>query len=496
VKRHGIVGWVFVLFSLAAFAFSQAEQNIVRVVLESAPPHLDNHISTARLTTTVTDPINVFLVTQNEKLEIVPYLAKSWEQPDPTTLRFFLHEGVKFHNGRELVADDVKKSIERVQNPDTASPLRSDFAVVKTINVIDDYTVELILERPFAPLFTQLARLAIMPMEEVEAKGSLRTEPVGAGPYRFVEWKQDQEIVLEKFEDFTLGEVQNNGVIFKFYPEYAAGLAALTSGDADLHLWVKPTDIPRLQSDPTMTLIPNALNGSYYIAFNLLREPWGDAKLREAVLYGVDRNIIAQIAFGGFAEPAYSPVSTSDFYFDESLVITQDLERAKTLASEVGWMGEATLVAPNTPVEAPMAEIVQNQLQALGLNIRLEILDVPAYIDRVFVNKDFDLTVVGDSSFGDPDYLLRQYFIPDGESNVMGYDNPEIAALIEEAATLSDPAERKAIYDQIYPVIQKDAPLVYLVQEVRHGAMRQPLTGVVFKPNNTYVFDQATFGSE
>jgi peptide/nickel transport system substrate-binding protein len=139
------------------------------VVLESAPPHLDNQLTTARLGRTVTDPVNVFLVRHDKEMKLENYLATRWEEVDELTYRFYLHQGVKFHNGRELVAEDVKRSMERILDPDAGSQLRADFVNVASVTPLDNYTVEFKLTVPFAPFVEKLVRLPIIPMEVVEA---------------------------------------------------------------------------------------------------------------------------------------------------------------------------------------------------------------------------------------------------------------------------------------------------------------------------------------
>ena len=170
-----------------------------------------------------------------------------------------------------------------------------------TITVLGDYSIEFKLKSPFAPFVDKLARLPIIPMEVVEEYGDMKQNPVGAGPYKFVEWKQDQEIVLERYDDFFLKDevARNKRLVFRFYPEYTSGVAALERGDADVHLWINVTDLPRLEQNPDIQLLPNYLNNGYYLGFNLEKEPLDDVRLRQAAMIGLDREAIVAVAYGG-----------------------------------------------------------------------------------------------------------------------------------------------------------------------------------------------------
>jgi peptide/nickel transport system substrate-binding protein len=459
----------------------------LRVVIESAPPHLDNQLTLARLGRTVTDPINVFLVKFDAQMNLHPYLATKWEQTDATTWRFTLHQGVKFHNGRELVADDVKKSWQRVMDPAAGSPLRADFATVADVNAVDKYTVEFKLKSPFAPLLAKLAYLAIIPMEVVQKQGDMKKAPMGAGPYKFVEWKQDQQVVLERFDDYFEDKAKTKQLVFKFFPEYTVGMSAVEKGEADVHLWVKVTDIDRLKQSKDVKLMPNNLTGAYFIGFNTTRKPWQDVRLRQATMLGMDRNVIVQVAFGGNGSAQAHPMLAGSFWDDPALALKPDVEKAKALVKEAGFSGEYTLLAPNTPIEGPLGQIVQAQLQTLGMKVKLEVLEVPAYLDRVFTKKDYDLMVIG-HSYADPDDALNKYYYSTGPNNVFGNNSPKFDALLDAGIKETDANKRKQIYLQAMQQLIADAPVVYLAGETRNSAYRSNLSGLVLKPNNTYEF--------
>lgn len=454
------------------------------VMLEDEPPHLDSHTSEARLGRTISDPIHVTLVTYDEDLAIMAYLAKSWEAVDDTTFHFEIHSDVYFHNGRKLIAEDVKKSIQRIQDPTTGSYIRPRIQVIESVEVIDDTNLYINLQRPFAPLLDELTRIVIVPTE-VEDQ---RNNPVGAGPFKFVRWDKDQRVVLERNEDFFIeGLPYLDRLIFRFVPEYSSQISMLETGEADVHLWLSHVDIPRLEAQG-FNLIGRNLQGFYYLAFNLEREPWNNPELREAIALGLDKAAMLQIVEDGYGAPADVTLSRTSPYFDPSLSYERDLEKAQQVLSELDLEIKDTLVVPNTPIEGPLGEVLQQQMRDLGMDIDLVKLEVPTFLERFFTTYDFGIAVCGYTAAGDPDTLLFNYYHSTGGNNVFGYNNPELDYLLEEARATYDFDERKELYVEIYSILLEDIPSIHMFQTSRYMATSDRVNNLIYKPDLTYIF--------
>jgi len=471
-----------------------AETKVV-IGIEGDIPHLDNQLYQATLTRWVSDPINGFLVNYNKNLEIVPELAKRWKFVDPVTFKFWLRKGVKFHNGREVTAEDVKKSIERVKDPKVGSILRLGLEPISSVEVVDRYTGIIHLKEPFAPLLDKLAYVAIIPMEVVEKQGNMKTHPVGCGPFKFKEWKKGSYLELERFEDYwEKGVPKVDEIVFKPILEYSAARAALLSGDIDILLWIKNVDVPTFNRTPHIYTVPNQLLGAYYIGFNTAKAPYNNVKVRQAIKYAVDKEAcLESVSFGYGALPSVfilkgTPYYSKDFEYD------QNIKKAKALMKEAGYPNgfKDTLLTPLTPVEGPLGILVQAQLKKIGIDLKVEKLEVATYVDRVFNKKDFTIMICGDTAGADPDTLLRRYFYSKSPRNIFNYKNLEFDRLLNEAKTTYDFTKRKKLYHHIGMILLKDSPMVMLIQPVRHSALRDYVKGFIARPDLRYLFRYVT----
>jgi len=494
--KRGLAGKVTIVLIGCIIAFglgvtsAYAETKVIAAV-EGDIPHLDNQIYEATLTKWVSDPINGFLVNYNKDLEIVPEVAEKWEFADPVTFKFWLRKGVKFHNGREVIAEDVKKSIERIKDPKTGSIFRLEFEVVTSVEAIDRYTGIIHLEKPFASLLDKLSGLAIIPMEVVEEQGDMKTHPVGCGPFKFKEWKKGFYLELEKFEDYwEEGVPKVDTLIFKPILEYSAARAALMSGDIDILLWAKNVDIPVFNVTPDIETVPNQILGAYYVGFNIENAPYDNVKVRQAIKYAIDKKACLDSVAMGLGVTPYVFILKGTPYYTEDFAYETNIEKAKSLMEEAGYPDgfKDTLVTPLTPVEGPLGILVQAQLKKIGIDLKVEKLEVATYIDRVFNRKDFTIMICGSTAGSDPDILLRRYFHSESPRNILNYKNPEIDRLLDEAATTYDFEKRKELYHRIGKILIEDSSMVMLVQPLRHSAVRDYVKGFISRPDLRYIF--------
>jgi len=482
----------FMSFGLTMGAYAQ---KTLVVGVEGDPPHLDHHLWTALLTVWVTDPINDFLVAYNEEMEIVPRIAEKWEFLDDVTFKFYLRKGVKFHNGREVTAEDVKNSIERILDPTQGSPKRVELEPISSVETIDRYTGIIHLKEPFAPLLDKLTDVAIVPVEVVKAQGDMKTNPVGCGPFKFKEWKKDAYIELEKFEGYwQKGLPKIDRLIFKPLPEYSAARAALLAGDIDILLWAKNFDIPAFKAYPNLYTVGQKLLGAYYIGFNVKQPPYDNPKVRQAIKYAIDKKACVKSAAFGYGNPAYVFILKGTPYYSSEFEYKQDIEKAKSLLVQAGYPDgfKDVLVTPLTPVEGPLGELAQSQLKNIGINLDVQKLEVATYIDRVFNKKDFGIMICGDTATGDPDVLLRRYFYSKSPRNIFNYKNPEVDRLLDKARTTYDFEKRKQLYKEVGKILIEDSPMIMLFQPMRFSACQNYVKGFVFKPNLRYEFKNVT----
>ena len=293
----------------------------------------DPHVTANFLTSVVMRHMFETLVAYGEKLEFVPMLAERWEiTPDYKTYTFYLRKGKLFHNGREMVADDVKYSIDRVKDPKTGNPVRSFFNNVDQIEVIDKYTVRFRMKVGDATLLSSLAYLpavmAIVPREEVEKQGGVMKNPVGTGPFKFAEWKPDRYLLLERFDQYKPQPEPPNGFAGRFtvyldkvkivpLPEESVAVMALINKEIDFLLNIPFKDIEKFKTDYTKRgLVVDEAPGLtwYQILFRCDKPIMRDVKFRKACAYAIDLDLIANTATRGYNEANPSVIALANHY--------------------------------------------------------------------------------------------------------------------------------------------------------------------------------------
>ncbi len=506
LRRWSVVILVLMLAAAVAFAGCAPEEvepvdpdpdedvepdkygGTLRVMIEDEPPHLDGTTSLARLTTTVTEPMHVTLLTYSEELELEGYLATDWEAVDDTQIYFEIEENVLFHNGRELVAEDVKKSVERVQDPEIGSPFAEHLSAIEDVEVIDDYSFYLHLEEAYGPLWEYLTQFPIYPVEE----GDFETEPVGAGPFKFVEWITDHKIVMERHEDFFKEDIPYlDELEFLYVPEYSSQVGMLEAGDADVHLWIEPVDVPRFQADDDFDTIGRDLLGFYYLAFNLEREPWDNQELRQAIQLGIDKQRVMDTVLDGYGTVADVSLAEETPWFSDELTFDRDEEKAREIIEDLDIDFDDTLLVPDTPIEGPMGEVMQQELADLGIDVELRRMEVSTFVDQVLTEGDFGIMICGYTGAGDPDILNYRRFHSEGAANITNYDNPEVDQLLEGARRTYDIDERRDMYIDYYQHMLEDVPVIHVFRTARFMAVNNRVQDIIYKPNLRYEFRHA-----
>jgi peptide/nickel transport system substrate-binding protein len=291
--------FLFVLASLAALmafaapaGFAQSAQKVLTIGVDQEAVGLDPHIVTAFSSFRRIDLLYNRLVRLDDNLAIVPDLAESWDIPNNLTYVFHLRHGVKFHNGREMKADDVKYSLERVLDPKTASPGRSFISSIKSIDVADSYTVRISLTSPLASLLDGLTsnNCSIVPREAVEQNGNLQKVAVGTGPFMLKEWVPDNSMTLVRNPDyFEKGAPLLDTIIFRVIPEQASLLAGVKSGELDMATINEGSIIMQAKGEQGLVVMQKPGINVRTFGFNTTRKPFDDVRVREAVALALDR---------------------------------------------------------------------------------------------------------------------------------------------------------------------------------------------------------------
>lgn len=441
---------------------------ILRAGVQGDPTELDPHLTVLAAAGLVIELVYEGLVDVGPDLVPRPAIAESWDiSPDGLTYTFALRTGVTFHNGRALTADDVVYSIERIRNPETASPSATYTSGITEITARDEATVVVTLGSPDASFLSKLGYwgVAIVPKEEVEKTGDLTQTMVGTGPFTFTEYVPNTQVVLGRNESYwETGKPYLDGLELSIVPEDTSRTAALVSGSVDLIEQVPHKDITLLESNDAVVLAGERTTNLRWIVFNLRREPFSNLDFRKAVATAIDRGPIIEAAVFGHGEPLLGLYPDAFWAGYQGEIPAPDIEAARALLAGVALpAGFAPKLLTWAQYEflSNTSVVVQEQLRQLGIEAEIDPQENATYIDNFF-SGNFDIAVMGASGYLDPNEWLEQSLKTDGVNNAAGYSNPAFDALLQEGLETTDQAARAEIYQQAQQVIIDDAPWINL----------------------------------
>jgi len=463
--------------------------NVYRLPLTDNPETLDPALFTGVDAEGVARRIFNGLVRFDADLRPAPDLAERWEvSPDGLTYTFHLRRGVRFHNGRELVAADVRYSFERLLRPQTGShrawvvaPIAGAEALrrgrarrLAGLATPDEHIVVITLEEPFAPFLSHLAmgNAMIVPREEVERSGTpFGRRPVGTGPFRFVRWNDDSEIVLTRNDDYFAGQSRLAGLRFRIIKEPLVAYQEYLAGNLE-HCAVPEGYLDRVRKGPhAAELRTVATLSTYYVGITMTHEPYGSSvHLRRALNYAVDRKFLCEKVLGGSHVPARGLLPPGLPGYDPAGEgYEHDPERAREELRLAGYgpgnpPPVQTLFIRGSPPAPQVAQAVQADLKRLGVPVRIRMLDLAALRDATDRQEPdlFYLSWIAD--FPDADNFLQIFHSSRGGSagNRVWYRNGEVDRWLEAARRETDPERRLSLHRRIAARIVADAPWIFL----------------------------------
>lgn len=450
--------------------------------------------------------------------KVQPALAKSWDiSADNLEYTFHLVSGVKFHDGTPCDAEAVKFSFDRqfVEGHPAA-----DFGpykywgymdmdnIVDHIEVIDAVTVKFVLKKQEAPFIANLAMdfAAIVSPTAVKAKGAdFAFNPVGSGPFKFVSWTKDDNIVVERNEDYFRRNAYLERLIFKVIPDATARYLALQKGEVDVIDFPSIEDLPAMKSDMDIKLMSQEGLNVGYLALNCDREPFTDVRVRQAINYAINKNEIIKGVYGEAGAPAKNPLPPGMWSYNNAVKDYEyDVEKAKELLAEAGYAdGFSTtlwampVVRPYNPNGRKVAEIMQAQLKKVGIEIEIVTYEWGTYLDKTDQG-EHDMALLGwTGDNGDPDNFLNVLLsIPAAEKpagNISFWRNEEFNTLIQNAKEETDQAKRTTMYEEAQVIFKDQAPWVPIAHSVVYQAMKKSVNDFVLYPTGSRNFKDVYF---
>ncbi len=429
----------------------------------------------------------------NAQNELVGDMARSWQvSPDGRIYTIALRSGIKWHDGKPFTSEDVKFTIEAVQNPKNHSGLRKNLNDIRRVEIVDPLTVRIHLDRPFAPLLSKL-RIGLIPKHALEGRDFNTDEfnsarPVGTGPFKFKEWKRGEYFILEANLDFYDGRPILDRVIYKFLPDPNVRLVQLKKGEVDV-AEISPRQVAAIKPGDGINL--EIVDTADYRAmmFNLRDPLFQDVRVRQAIQYATDRKALVQGALLGYGYPAYGPLQYNWISTPDLTGPDNDLQKSEDLLTLSGWVrgGDSifvrngkklsfSLTAPaNDPIRQDLATLLADQLSRAGIEVKVHVRDF-----SVIKIPQLPAFILGGGIPGEPDEDVYSYFSSSGGergSNYSGYRNTKVDDLLERGRVTLDPEARKAIYQQLQTALIEDPPYNYLVYLKHIYGVRKGVSG-------------------
>jgi peptide/nickel transport system substrate-binding protein len=465
------------------------------VAADVSPPGLDPQKSAAAHSWMIAEHVYGNLLRRDARMNIVGDLAEAWQVVNDTTYVFKLRKGVTWHHGRDLVAEDVKYSFERMLDEKTASPWRSNWQIIERVEAPDRATVRFVIKRPFAPLLSYLATphySAIVPRDIVEKQGDLQKEASGTGPFMLERFVPDNTVVLTRNPKyFEAGLPYLDGLEYRIIPDEAARLAALRAGTVH-YLWsVDPLIDRQLQGAAGVTLRePDGYCAQHGMAFNQTKAPFTDARVRRAVSVGINRKeIIASVLRGHGAITTKIPPCDAPFGYngDEKGLpyYVHDPAQARRLLGEAGLGGglDTTLeVSPRFPQTIRTAEVMKEQLAASGIRVTLKQMEWGAALKN-FVRTEYDgMSMIPLVWQPDPDAHVYDIFHSGSHINLGKFKDARVDQLLEQGRTTLDRDKRVAIYRDLQRHMAEEAYLIFPYASGATEALSDSVKGYVSLP--------------
>ncbi len=453
------------------------------------------------------------LLRYNEKLELEPCLAEKWTvSKSGKVITYYLRKGVKFHDGVEFTANDVLFTYKVYSDPTVNTPYGSFYQYIKSVEILDPYIVKVTYKKPFAPAlsstFDNILPKHLLEGKDINHDEDFNRHPVGTGPYKFVEWKTDQQIVLEANPDYWEGKPHVHRYILRIIPDQSAELLSLLKGETDaIGAWTSgsamtPEQYNLQTNNSRFTDYFNKYKSSefqfYYIGWNCASPFFKDAKVRRALTMAIDRQAIIQNVIYGLGSPCTGPFIPGTWAYNNDVKpIPFDLEQSKKLLKEVGWkpgtdgLLHKTIDGQDTPfrfkiytnqgnvLRERIATIVQQQLKEIGIDCQPQIVEWTTLLSQYIDKRKYDAMIMGWGFGPEPDCYLSWHSSQTGEHqyNLVNYKNKTVDSLLVEGRTTLDPAKRAKIYHQIHRILSDDVAATFLFVPNQLSALHKRFKG-------------------
>lgn len=496
---------LMLVLAVAASPLFAAGKDII-YASDSTTKTLDPHNTSDTYSGAIERAICQGLLGFDRNMNIIPLLAESYTyNSNATEFTFKLRKGVSFHDGTPFNAKAVKVNVDRLM---TGKYVRSSLMdPVKELKIIDDYTVQFKLQKPFGAFLNALAHpgaLMLSPAALEKYGDGISNNPVGTGPYVFGEMVSGSYVLIKKNPNYWRGTVKVDSIKFQPIPENGSRVAMLRAGQAH-YIYPMPAELLKLvENDANVEVIKQASIIERYFILNTKAKPLNDERVRQAINYALDKKAIISIGWGGAAAEADSLFPSSLPFFKKQGPWPYDVAKAKELMKQAGYPNgfKVNFITPNASARLRVTQMAQQQLQAIGITGDIQSMDSASFYDMLAKNK---AETVGDNPFiafggwssstGDADWATRPLVstdaFPPNMSNYGFFSDKTVDSLIEAGLTSADPKIRGEAYMKLQDYIWQKAPWAYLFVDTMLAAKTKKLTGIYPMADGAFTVEEA-----
>lgn len=473
------------------------------IAVASTLSSMDPHDTNDTLSNSVQKTVFEGLVGFDKDMNVIPVLAEDYSaNDDATEFTFTLHENVKFHDGTDFNAEAVKVNFDRLSDPANGLKRNSLFSVIDKIEVVNDYEVKFLLSEPFGAMINTFAHPSAMihsPKSLEEHGKEVSKNPVGTGPYKFVEWKPGEGLEVTKNEDYRIdGQPKVDSISFKPVTENGSRIAMLQTGEADF-IYPVPTEQAdsidgkngiEIDSKPSIIV--------RYMTVNTKKAPYDDLKVRQALNHAVDKEAFIKVVTNGHASVMDSIIAKDVQFYSEQEPFEFNVEKAKGLLAEAGYADgfKAKLWGSNNSSATKAMEFLQQQLAQVNIEVEVVPMEAGTLSDKIWSVQDSDDAEIEmyyggwSPSTGDADWAIRPLLggadnFPPKSYNVSYYDNPQVNDLITAALETADEDKRAEAYKEAQSLLWEDAPWINLSTENTISGKKNYLKGIYLLPDGS-----------
>jgi peptide/nickel transport system substrate-binding protein len=459
---------VFALSLLSSPALAQNTNEMLTIDLPGEPATLDPHLQWDTDSYSVYRNIFDNLLTRDKNGEIAPMIATAWKYVDDKTIDFDIREGVKFHDGTPLTADDVVFSITRIIDPKFRSPQLSQFDQISDAQALGPTKVRMTTKTAYPALLAQLVKLSIVPAKYVTSIGdqTFNEKPIGSGPYKLRERQKGVQTLLEANTSYWRGTPPFKSVAFRAVPDVSTRIADLRTGQADLARQFSPDQAENIKNEPNLKLLTVPTERVGYLYINAQSGPTQDLRVRQAIAYAIDKQSLVEALLQGYGKPVDIIGAEPVFgYTPDVKGYEYDPEKARALVKEAGAVGARIEFITSAAYDRAIVEAIQQMINDTGLKVEVAMLDQPTFLQR----RQGDPAGAGHIAVGqwscacqDADGIIFPLFRSGG--TWAKYSNPDYDEKVDAARSTLDKQKRLSLYKEAYEILRKDVPGIGLYQ--------------------------------